>query len=133
MRLCAFTIFAIACVGTVPGDDWQPVSYVDEGELCFQQDDTEVVVEVDPGECLSSSCSRSYEGSCTATVQDDTITVTSDISWEQNEGESVPCTDDCGFTAVTCTLPALADGTYTVVFGDEQSQLVVPIEGSCTE
>lgn len=143
MRPCWMMMLAAACTGVGPGDsgktgdtgapvdDWQPVSYVDEGELCIEGSDTDVTIWVDPQECLSSSCSRAFMGSCEATVQGATITVTSDISWEENRGPNVACTDDCGSTAVSCALPALADGTYTVIFGSEQRELVVPIEETC--
>jgi hypothetical protein len=130
MRICVFSMLAMACTGTGSGDDWQPVTYVDEGELCFEQRDSDVAIRVDPQECLSSSCSRAFEGSCTASLQDNTITVSSDIAWEENVG-NVSCTDDCGSTAVECTLPALADGTYTVIFGDQQIELQVPITEPC--
>src|SRR5262245_51240662 len=103
--------------GTAPVDDWQPQSRIDVGTVCFEDRDTDVAVRVDPQDCLSSSCSRAFQGTCTATLTGTTtITVTSDISWEQNQGENVACTDDCGSTAVECTLPDLADGTYTVDF-----------------
>jgi hypothetical protein len=118
---------------TAPGDDWQLQSYVDEGALCFEGTATEVTVWVDPQLCLSSSCSRAFQGSCTATLADTTITVTSDISWEQNVGVGVDCTDDCGSTAVSCTLPPLADGTYTVLFGTEQVELVIPTTQPCSQ
>jgi hypothetical protein len=117
--------------GTVPAEDWQLQSWVDAGVLCFEVDGTGVTVRVDPQECLSSSCSRAFQGSCSATVKGTAITVTSDISWEQNVAEGATCTDDCGSTAVECTLPALADGTYTVTFGTQQSELVVPITADC--
>jgi hypothetical protein len=136
-------MIAVACTGAAPKDDtgatpgtghtgtsaedWQLQSYVDAGTVCFEDRGADVAVWVDPGECLSSSCSRAFQGSCTATVTDTTITLTSDISWEQNVAPGATCTDDCGSTAAQCTLPALADGTYTVTFGAEQLELVVPI------
>lgn len=124
----AMGVFLVGCPTT---EDWQPVSYVDEGALCIEAGATDLTVNVDPGECLSSSCSRAFTGACTVTLDGNTITVTSDIAWEQNVAEGAECTDDCGSTAASCTLATPADGTYTVMFGAEETELVVPVTGTC--
>ena len=140
MRSIPFLMGFAACVGVggpttddsgAAVDDWQPVSYVDEGELCFENQGVDVVVQVTAPDCLSSSCSRNLAGTCEGTLSGDTITLTSDIHWEDNVGEGVACTDDCGAPTVSCTLPALADGTYVVVLGGVETELVVPVVGSC--
>lgn len=138
---------AAACTGTVPKtdtndtdsglttppvtEDWQPVSYVDEGEVCFTQGDPDVNVTVTVQDCMSSSCSRAFAGSCTVTVDGTDITVTSDLHWEDNVADNASCTDDCGIPSATCTLPALADGTYQVTIGGTTTTLVVPITEPC--
>lgn len=126
-----------ACVDetTLPGEpeDWALQEYVDEGELCATGGGTEpVVIQVDAGECLSSSCSRDFVGSCTATLEGSTITVTSDISWEQNVSPDASCTEDCGATVASCELPAVPDGVYTVVLGAESVELTAPSAVVCS-
>jgi len=128
-----------ACTGTGNGtdtgaiDDWQPVSYVDEGTVCFESSGVDLVVNVTAQDCMSSSCSRAFEASCTVTRDDaTTLTLTSDIHWEQNVGVGVPCTDDCGIPRTSCTLPSLADGTYVVKFGTEELELVFPATEPCS-
>ncbi|MBX2802079.1 MAG: hypothetical protein KTR31_30640 [Myxococcales bacterium] len=113
----------------LPGvSDWQPVSYVDEGEVCFSADGTDVTVDVVAPDCLSSSCSRDLGGSCEAVVDGTDITLTSEVTWEQDAGTGIACTDDCGIPMVTCTIADLADGTYTVTHGTETLTLTVPVE-----
>lgn len=137
MRAVPFLILWAGCVelpigpGADPGDDWVPVSYVDEGDLCFEDQGGDVVVRVTAPDCLSSSCSRDLGGSCEGTVVGDVVTLTSEVHWEQNQGPEVACTDDCGAPAVSCALPALADGTYSVALGTETVELVVPVTTSC--
>lgn len=118
-----------ACGGLV--DDWQPVSYVDEGQVCFEADGADIVAQVVVQDCMSGSCTRNFVGSCSATASGSEITLTSDISWEENVG-AVACTDDCGIPMATCVLEGLADGTYDVTFGGEQLQLVVPVTEPCS-
>jgi len=108
---------------------WETITYEDEGTLCFQQLDAEIVVTVTAPECLSSSCSRDLDGACTATVDGATIEVTSEITWEQNEGPFANCTDDCGSPSIQCSLGELSAGSYTVVHGEDEVALVVPVEG----
>jgi hypothetical protein len=86
-----------------------------------------VEVQVVVNDCLSSSCSRDLVAVCSATVSGAAITLTSDISWEENVGEGVPCTDDCGFPLATCAIEGLADGSYTVTFGAQTLDLTVPV------
>lgn len=115
------------------GGPWDDVSFVDEGELCFTAEAGEVHVQVSAPDCLSSCCSRRVGGSCSATVEGRRIEVTSEIHWEQHPGGRIthPCTSDCGDATVECAIGALADGSYTVVLGDEATPLVVPVEPSC--
>lgn len=128
-----WTLVALALVACeLPGvSDWQPVSFVDEGEVCFEDAAPDVTVRVIAPGCLSSSCSRDLGGSCTAVVDGTDITLTSDISWEEDRGD-VACTDDCGIPAVSCTLADLPDGTYTVTFGSQTLTLTVPVDEKCS-
>ena len=135
MRTLPWLMVLAACSGLGgAADDWQPVSYVDSGEVCFTAgQDGDVVVTVTVDGCLSSSCSRAFGGSCTATVSGTTITLTSDIHWEQNVGVGATCTDDCGTPTVSCTIAGLADGTYDIVHGPQTVPLVVPVVDTCPE
>lgn len=127
-----FASVSIACVlaGCPNGgiSNWEPVSFADEGEVCFDADGTDVTVEVAAPGCLSSSCSRNLGGSCAAVVDGTDITLTSEVTWEQDRGVGIACTDDCGLPSVMCTMEDLADGTYTVTHGDETFTLTIPLE-----
>lgn len=116
----------VACLPVV-ADDWQPQEHIDDGAPCFASGDSGVDVVVVLEECLSSSCSRNLVGSCEATVDGNTITLTSTITWEQNVGEGVACTEDCGVPQANCTIEGLADGDYTVEYGGQTLDLTVPV------
>lgn len=107
---------------------WEEVSYIDEGTVCLEVSGADVTVTVTAPDCLSSSCSRNLEGTCEATVDGTTITVTSEITWEQAvESPRLGCTDDCGAPIATCTIPGgLPDGDYTVEIGGTQQEVTLP-------
>ncbi len=111
---------------------WEPVSYIDEGDVCFGtvDADTESTVSVVVQDCMSGNCSRAFQGSCTAVVSGTEITLTSDISWEDATG-NIGCDDDCGRPATSCSLEGLAAGTYDVTFGTESLTLEVPSVENC--
>jgi hypothetical protein len=133
MRWIPFVVVFAACIGIDGiGDNWEPVSWVDEGSLCLENQGTDVVVTVRAPECLSSSCSRDLGGSCEATVDGDVITLTSEVHWEQNNGVNIACTDDCGAPTVSCTIADLPDGTYTILHGAEEVEVVVPLVEPCS-
>ncbi|MBC8067700.1 MAG: hypothetical protein IAG13_05145 [Deltaproteobacteria bacterium] len=113
------------------GGAWNTISFEDEGELCFAEQADEITVEVTAPDCLSSSCTRDVEASCTAAVEGQRIVLTSEIQWEENNGRIDGCTLDCGSASATCSLGRLADGAYTVVHGEEELALTVPVDGSC--
>jgi hypothetical protein len=110
---------------------WETVTFVDEGDLCFEQRGPSVAVSVTAPDCLSSSCSRDLDGSCTSQLDGTTIVLTSEISWEDDEAKFAQCTSDCGAPTIECDLGELPDGTYTVVHGEEQVSLVVPVTEAC--
>lgn len=116
-----------ACPALEPAESWQPVVRVDEGGVCFAPGDGGVDVLVVLSDCLSSSCSRNLQGACEATVDGASITLTSNISWEENVSPEAECTADCGVPTANCTIEGLADGTYSVVYGEQTLELVVPL------
>jgi len=113
------------------GGPWGDKTFVDEGDLCFSEEADGVHVVVTAPDCLSSSCSRNVHGSCDAMLDGDRIEITSAIHWEEKHGPLARCTLDCGAATAECGIGELAPGTYTVVFGDDQEQLTVPITESC--
>jgi len=131
--LIPFTL-CIGCGEPGPNDDWQPVSLTDSGSTCLQAEsaDNNGSVSVNGDLCLSSSCSRNAVGSCEATLDGNTITVTSQFDWEENVGENVACTDDCGTLVVECgEIGPLPEGTYTLVHGEQSKEVVVPTQDDC--
>jgi len=139
------SVFAIAltaaCNGGQPADTddgyvYEDVIFTDEGHVCFGtvDADTSATVTVSlPGECSAGGCAQGFEGSCEATVDGDTITLTSDLSWvvAVELPDDVGCTMQCELPVTTCDLDGLPEGTYTVFFGDEQTQLAVPSANTC--
>lgn len=120
--------------GVRPNDNWQAASRTDEGTTCVKAGSTDkkASIHVNGELCLSSSCSRNIEGSCDATLDGSTITVTSQFDWEENVGANVPCTYDCISRIVECgTVGPLPAGTYTLVHGTASEEVVVPNDGDC--
>jgi hypothetical protein len=102
--------------------------YENEGELCFRStpaDQLEVKVRFDT--CLSSSCSREIETSCSISVAGGQISVSSRGSVERKGGT---CTDDCGELAARCLSEPLAAGVYQLRHGAASSEVTLPAEGA---
>lgn len=126
MRLIGILFLLMGC-GLA--ENWEARSIVDRGTACLEADAGGVgTITVDAGTCLSSSCDREATGTCAATVDGNTITVTTRFDWETATG-NVECTDDCGFLEATCITGSLPAGDYTLVVGDRSSSVTVPTEG----
>lgn len=126
-------VLALACSAAC-GGPWDPVSFVDDGELCFESQSDQVALVVTADSCLSSTCTRDLEGHCSATIQGKRIEVSSEIHWEEHPGNIVhACSEDCLEATATCTIGTLEPGRYTVFLGEDEQpdELVVPVEGSC--
>jgi len=129
MLRCTFGLMGIVALASACSP-WETVTFVDEGTVCFGVEPSRLTVRAP--DCLSSSCSRNVRGECTARLDGTALTVTSEISWEDNRGPLASCTEDCGSAEVQCDYPTLADGTYTVHFGGEQLPLEMPEDaGAC--
>jgi len=128
MALFPVTLLLTACTEEeeAPPTDWVEVSYVDEGQVCHDAVDGVLTLTVAVQECLSSSCSRDLVTSCEATLDGTTLTLTSDIHWEDNMADGATCTDDCGLPAATCELENVPDGTYTLDFDGQSYTIEVP-------
>ena len=107
----------------------------DDGRVCLTSQSGGGSEQVQPGilrvevgfdACLSSSCDTVEEKSCHVTVSGETITVHSSATIKR---EGLSCTDDCGFVETTCLTPALEEGDYTLVHGDEQMEFSLPSDG----
>lgn len=114
-----------------PLESWSDETRTDVGTVCVEGEaDGTATVFVDSQECMSSSCSRNSTGTCAATLDGSTVTVTSTFTWEQATG-GVPCTDDCGFLGTTCEVGPLPAGEYTIVHGSDTVTVTIPTEETC--
>jgi hypothetical protein len=114
-------------------EEWALQEHVDAGEVCLGVDDAgDLTAMVRVQECMSSSCSRDYVSSCALSFDGTSLTLQSDISWEDNISPDAMCTDDCGIPLAECTLADLPDGTYEVAFGAETLTLVWPLTEPCS-
>lgn len=85
----------------------------------------EISVRVFVDECLSSSCDELTSKNCSASLEGETVTVTSSAAIESQSG-SGPCTSDCGGIEVDCSLGELEAGDYTLEHGEESFTFTVP-------
>jgi len=100
-----------ACLST--SGDWP------EGGQDFVADQPlTVVVRFD--DCLSSSCDTNRQANCEISMTGDRIVVTSTASYTDEGGAGSSCTTDCVVFETSCETPALAEGDYTLVYGDEE-------------
>ena len=114
-------------------NDWRGYTVTDRGDvtLCANTADANGTVHVSYQYlCLSSSCSRNRVGSCEASLDGVTISVTSQFSYEENVGENVPCTEDCANIQVDCgEVGPLPAGAYIVVHGGSSREVQLPNDG----
>ena len=119
---------------TAADEDTEDRDYENVGRACVSgQQDQAHQVEVDFGVCLSSSCDELVEASCTTTLDGTTLRVEAMATVRSQTGPNVACTADCGPATTTCDTPVLAPGTYTVIYGEQQSEFTIPTaEPSCS-
>lgn len=133
MMLAALTLFACDETDPPADGDWELQEHVDDGDLCASGGGVDpVAISVTVQDCMSSSCSRAFVGECSATLSGSVITVTSDISWEDNVAPNATCTDDCGIPMASCELTGVPDGTYTVMLGAQSLTVVLPSTDACS-
>lgn len=125
---------------------FETTTFTDEGEACLVRaesqpfddfsgvlepgDDLDILVFFPVG-CLSSSCSDILETTCEASLDGDTINVSSSGRLEQEVDPPV-CTSDCGIMTARCPAPDLPAGEYEIVHGDQRTTLTLPGEASCS-
>lgn len=124
----------VAC-GPITNETFE---YEDEGDLCFSSDpwgggDRTTLKADEPFEltvvfnsCLSSGCTDFHETSCSIDRSGETLTIASQGSYTDTSGGMSACTDDCAASSATCEGPALEEGTYTFVHGDDTYEVEVP-------
>jgi hypothetical protein len=111
---------------------WEEIAYVDQGTVCWDASDGVLELSVVVQDCMSSSCSRGFEGSCAASLDGSTLTLTSDIRWENNVTPGAECTADCGIPMATCELTGVVDGSYTLDFDGETYAIDMPSTSGTT-
>lgn len=133
MRKLLPVLLLTACPEPEPEEEWEKASFSDQGIVCWDasagQIDLQVVLQ---GACMSSSCSRGFTSSCDATADGTTLTLTSEMSWENNVTPGVDCTADCGIPMAECALSGVVDGTYTLDFDGESYTIDVPGSSAST-
>ncbi len=130
MPLLFLTLLAGCPSVNTPGTE--TITTTDQGSVCLEAPtaDSDGVITVDPNLCLSSSCDTLLSGTCSATLDGTTITVTSEFVVESQTGD-VTCTDDCGLPTANCTVGPLPLGTYTLVHGAQSETIDVPTTDTC--
>ena len=83
---------------------------------------TEVLVTFE--EC-ASGCASGISASCEATLDGDRIVVTGSASYTVPGGDPT-CPAMCGIVQATCAGPALAAGTWELVWGEPGDAVTVP-------
>lgn len=88
--------------------------------------DAPVHVTVRLDSCLSSTCTFNYQASCEAEVTGDRIVIRAHGSYTDEGGAGRTCSEVCFVLDAACETPPLAEGEYTVVYGDEETSLAIP-------
>jgi hypothetical protein len=119
MRITSFCLLALAtgCTEILLLDN--------TGTACVDEANAEVFVDFQT--CMSSSCNTVLSRSCTATVDGDTLVVTSAAEVESQTGPG-NCTLDCMTVSVACDLPEGWEATTTLSYGGETQAVDVACE-----
>jgi hypothetical protein len=74
--------------------------------------------------CLSSSCTRNQDVSCSVAAQGTLLQITTHAAW--TEIDQGTCTADCRILEATCQTEPLPAGDYTFTFGTGSFALTIP-------
>jgi hypothetical protein len=121
----------------------EEITFRNEGEACLVLSDNQTYPEVDATlsadddlsitifytGCISWSCYEVMNAKCDASVDGNTITVRS--SGRLDRFVTGGCNNDCNFMTVSCPLPQLEEGSYTLVHGDHMTALELPGKPRC--
>lgn len=91
--------------------------------------DTPVRIELRPQGCYSSSCTMVHEASCQLVSQmGDALVVDGAFCVEDTSSRMPGCTADCGGAGVaSCEIGTLAEGGYSVSYGELSVLFTVPM------
>jgi len=99
-------------------------SFDNRGSLCVRATaNGALVVRAIAPTCLSSSCSRVKQATCTVEYDGTQVIVQSTLRVMETSGV---CTDDCGALTAECNLSTLSAGEYSIRYGDSVGTLQVP-------
>ena len=104
--------------------EYRTFDYSNQGRACISDDPGYgPLVLVDLETCLSSSCDGRGESSCTATVDGDTLTVTSQAETRSAVGD-VECTNDCLPFIIQCTVEGDLADVASITYAGNTTQMV---------
>jgi hypothetical protein len=105
--------------------DAEETSYTDQGAVCLRSDEAGgLQISITFPVCLSSSCERARETSCSLMRADAELVIRSRGEIE-NVGARV-CTADCGLLQAFCESEPIAPGQYMVVHGSDSATISLP-------
>jgi hypothetical protein len=100
-------------------------TYSDHGAVCLRSTDSGgLEISVTFPVCLSSSCERAGETSCSLTRRDTELEIRS-RGVVENVGARM-CTSDCGSLQAFCESEPLEPGGYVVVHGSDSATVSLP-------
>ncbi len=128
-KLCLGLLVCFAAsVGCVPSESVQDSS---SAHICMQhaeaQNDAQTIVPDEPLQVYVMICGHSnwesVETWCEAEVSGQDITISSRFDYRTTSKTVLTI---CYNKVAACDLPALSEGTYTVIHGETEKELVVP-------
>src|SRR5688572_11149480 len=93
-RTPLWTALLLAGLSACDGSETEVISVENAGGLDISASSDTLRVRVDFEQCLSSSCDEVQSATCSASITDDRIVVTSQLVYTSATGERA-CTDDC--------------------------------------
>lgn len=101
--------------------------YENQGRVCIESEaDGALRVVVEVG-CISGSCDRASEPTCSVDVNEKTIEVSSRAVVSRYPG---PCTSDCALLEMECRSAPMSSGTYTLTHGEDSASVTLPTDAT---
>jgi hypothetical protein len=117
--------------GTVNGDTpGETVTRTtdDDGAVCLSKSSGPTAISVVFDRCLSSSCDTVAVATCSATMVDGNIEVTSHLETTSPAGPNAPdCTTDCGRAKASCGELLIPAGAHQLEHGSERGEVLAPL------
>ena len=137
VRCSAYASLASSLGFACANEDERRNNMVDEGRLCFEEDQRRVgddsvqllageslILTVSAPTCLSASCDVDRQAMCSVAQDGTTLTISSVLRW--TERSTSGCTDDCGQLTATCRTQPLSMGTHTIRHGRAEHSVSIP-------